>query len=530
MKAIVYSRVSTDAQGRDGTSLDTQERACVEFATERDWDIVRRVRDSASGSLLEREGLNDLRGMVRRGEADAVVAYAVDRLSRSQNHIGLLFDEFETAGVKLEFVTERFEDTAVGRFIIAARAFIAEIEREKIAERTMRGKEERAKSGRIPQATGRGIYGYKYDRETGRRTVNSVQAVVVRRLFEDFAAGRSLMGITNALNEDGTPSYSGGTWSPWTVRNVLLNPAYCGRTFYRRTKAEYKRDPVTGRRRRVMLVRDRSEWIEVPGATPAVIPESLFETVQARFHDPERRRAAQRKYAYQLSGHVRCALCDSAMVGQTASGGRYQYYRCRRSYAGPRNDRCPTRYVRVGVLEDAVVREVAAVLSSPEVVLAELRQASTGGVDSRELVAARELVASLEKQRKRLLRLYQMEEIDDAYLQKELGVLRVRRSTAETTIARAERSVPLPKALEDTASFAAACAALRKQVLSAADDGQLDRIARAMQLSIKVQRTDVELSGAVKGVIPSEYRSRELEMDAFSPNMTHHWTNIGITT
>ena len=275
MKAIVYSRVSTDAQGRDGTSLDTQERACVEFATERDWDIVRRVRDSASGSLLEREGLNDLRGMVRRGEADAVVAYAVDRLSRSQNHIGLLFDEFETAGVKLEFVTERFEDTAVGCFIIAARAFIAEIEREKIAERTMRGKEERAKSGRIPQATGRGIYGYKYDRETGRRTVNSVQAAVVRRLFEDFAAGRSLMGITNALNEDGTPSFSGGTWSPWTVRNVLLNPAYCGRTFYRRTKAEYKRDPVTGRRRRMMLVRDRSEWIEVPGATPGSNPGVL---------------------------------------------------------------------------------------------------------------------------------------------------------------------------------------------------------------------------------------------------------------
>ena len=304
MKAIVYSRVSTDAQERDGTSLDTQERACVEFGVERGWDIVRHVRDSASGSLLEREGLEVLRTAVRQGEADVVVAYAVDRLSRSQNHIGLLFDEFETAGVKLEFVTERFEDTAVGRFIIAARAFIAEVEREKIAERTMRGKEERAKSGRIPQATGRGIYGYKYDRETGRRVVDPIQSSVVRRLFEDFAAGGSLMGLTNALNEEGVPSYSGGTWSPWTVRNVLLNPAYCGRTFYRRTKAQYRRDPVTGRRRRTMLVRDRSDWIEVPGATPAIIPESLFETVQVRFHDPERRRAAERKYAYQLSGHV----------------------------------------------------------------------------------------------------------------------------------------------------------------------------------------------------------------------------------
>lgn len=268
----------------------------------------------------------------------------------------------------------------------------------------------------------------------------------------------------------------------------------------------------------------------MPGATPAVIPESLFETVQVRFHDPERRRVAQRKYAYQLSGHVRCALCDSAMVGQTASGGRYQYYRCRRSYAGPHNDRCPTRYIRVGVLEDAVVREVAEVLSSPEVVLAELRQASIGGVDSRELIAARELIASLEKQRKRLLRLYQMEESDDAYLQKELASLRIRSSAAEATIARAERSVPLPKALKDTSGFAAACDAFREKVLSAADDGQLDRIARAMQLSIKVQRTDEELSGVLEGVNPGVYRNGESLVHDLRCNSTHHWTNIGMFT
>ena len=177
MKAILYSRVSTDAQERDGTSLDTQERACAEYAIEHGWEVVRRVRDTDSGALLEREGLSELRDAVRRGMADVIVAYAVDRLSRSQNHIGLLFDEFEGAGVALAFVTERFEDTAVGRFILAARAFIAEVEREKIAERTMRGKEERARSGRIPQATGRGLYGYHYDPESGRRRLNTGQAL-----------------------------------------------------------------------------------------------------------------------------------------------------------------------------------------------------------------------------------------------------------------------------------------------------------------------------------------------------------------
>ena len=522
MKTIVYSRVSTDAQERDGTSLDTQERACVEFAAERGWQVVRRIRDAGSGASLDRDGLGELRAALRQGEAGAVVAYAVDRLSRSQNHIGILFDEFEGAGVTLEFVTERFEDTAVGRFILAARAFIAEVEREKIAERTMRGKVERARSGRIPQATGRGFYGYHYDRATGRRVLNDEQAVVVRRVFEDFAAGGSIIGITNALNDEAIPAYTGVRWSAWTVRNMLLNPAYTGRTIYRRTRTTHRRSPSTGRRRRVAEVRDPSEWIEIPDATPAIVPQPLFDAVQARLHDPERRSASKRKYDYPLGGVMRCGHCHSAMVGQTTMG-KYRYYRCRRAFAGSRHDRCPTRYVRAQALEDAVVREVTAVLSAPEVVLAELERASAADRADGDVGAARTLLSSLDKQRQRLLRLYQLGEVDDAYLQKELAAIQTRRTPAEATLAQAEDSTPAPPVLQDPDDFAARCEALREQVLAEVDAGRLKGVAQAMQLAVEVQRTDDGASGLLKGVIPHD-------LDTFGGKISHQDTNIGMTT
>ena len=114
------------------------------------------VRDTASGFTLERPGIEHVRRLLRAGAVDIVLAYAVDRLSRNQNNIGVLFDEVAQAGARLEFVTEDFEDTAIGRFILAARAFTAEVEREKIAERTMRGKAERARRGKLPQGTGKG--------------------------------------------------------------------------------------------------------------------------------------------------------------------------------------------------------------------------------------------------------------------------------------------------------------------------------------------------------------------------------------
>ena len=148
LRAIVYSRVSTDAQERDGTSLDTQEQASQEFVSESSWMLLESIRDTASASSLDRPGIERLRFLLRQGSVDMIVAYAVDRLSRNQNHIGVLFDEVEQAGAQLQFVTENFEDTATGRFILAARAFIGEVEREKIAERTMRGKAERRGQGR----------------------------------------------------------------------------------------------------------------------------------------------------------------------------------------------------------------------------------------------------------------------------------------------------------------------------------------------------------------------------------------------
>ena len=91
LRAIVYSRVSTDAQERDGTSLDTQERACEEHVRANDWVLVESIRDTASGSSLDRPGIEKLRLLLREGTVGVVVAYDVDRLSRNQNQIGVLF-------------------------------------------------------------------------------------------------------------------------------------------------------------------------------------------------------------------------------------------------------------------------------------------------------------------------------------------------------------------------------------------------------------------------------------------------------
>ena len=232
--------------------MDTQERASQELVAASGWTLRESIRDTATGSSLDRPGIERLRLLLRQGSVDMLVAYAVGRLSRNQNHIGVLFDEVEQAGAQLQFVTEKFEDTAIGRFILAARAFIGEVEREKIAERTMRGKAERARSGKMPQRTGKGCYGYVYDKSSGTRSVADAQAAVLKGIFADFS-------ITDRLDEAGIPTLTRARWFLATIHHVLKNMTCTGRTIYRRTSVSMVRDPKTGGKKRRVTERDPSQ-------------------------------------------------------------------------------------------------------------------------------------------------------------------------------------------------------------------------------------------------------------------------------
>ena len=67
---LIYSRVSTDAQERDGTSLETQERASLADAQANGWRVAECIRDTASGYTLDRPGIERVRQLLRKGGYD----------------------------------------------------------------------------------------------------------------------------------------------------------------------------------------------------------------------------------------------------------------------------------------------------------------------------------------------------------------------------------------------------------------------------------------------------------------------------
>ena len=80
-----------------------------------------------------------MRERYREGKIQGVVIRTLDRLSRSQTHVAILIEDMEHDGITLHSVKEIIDDTPMGKFARMVLAFVAEMEREKIMDRTITG-------------------------------------------------------------------------------------------------------------------------------------------------------------------------------------------------------------------------------------------------------------------------------------------------------------------------------------------------------------------------------------------------------
>ena len=161
-RAAIYVRVS-DPKQEANYSLPTQEAACRAYATEQgfslaDDQVYREVHTATE--LWQRPTLARVRDAMHRRLFDVLICYGPDRFSRNQIHTALLLDMCERAGVELRFANFDFTQDATGRFLLNARAFAAEMEVEKIKERTMRGLGGRLEAGKLKPG-GSALYGYR---------------------------------------------------------------------------------------------------------------------------------------------------------------------------------------------------------------------------------------------------------------------------------------------------------------------------------------------------------------------------------
>ena len=398
MKVAIYCRVSTEDQEREGTSLQSQLKACQDKAQELGYETKPdyTIQETYSGLSLDRPKLDQLRQWVRDKEVDAVVAYTLDRLSRDPVHFIILQEEMEKAGVEIILVTETLDSSDMGRLIVYIKGFAAKLEVEKIKERTMRGKRERIKNGKLP--TGRGVlYGYDYDKERGINVANSDLETVKMIGHWLIEEGIFLNGACRRLMEKGILAPKGGTrWSRGTVGRIMRNTTYAGKSYAGKTRMEDKKRVSCSEAGHV-LIHDAVDctaftWEE-------------WELIQRQLDRNRELSPRNQKLSYLLSGRLFCKSCGRKYYGVPVHG--KPYYRCSGRVRLLSDKRCTSKTINARKLDEAVWAEVAKALENPRTILAGLEQLKDGmnqeGFLGEELDRIAKRLKALDKEQEQLL-------------------------------------------------------------------------------------------------------------------------------
>jgi DNA invertase Pin-like site-specific DNA recombinase len=134
---IGYARVSKDEQNLD-LQLDALTGAGVE----------RMFTDKQSGAKADRKGLAEALSHLRRG--DVLTVWKLDRLGRSTIQLMLLLNDLHQRGVEFKSLTEGIDTTTpMGRFYFTMSSALAQLERDRLIERTRAGLASAKARGRL---------------------------------------------------------------------------------------------------------------------------------------------------------------------------------------------------------------------------------------------------------------------------------------------------------------------------------------------------------------------------------------------
>ena len=447
-----YLRVSSQVQRRRET-IASQREAVLDHARRRGWlipDTCVFADDGFSGATLERAALEALRDGVASGEIETVLVWSIDRLSRNFAHQILLQEEFARTGATIVCVQEPDNATPQGMLLRQILSVISEYERTQIAERSRRGKIHRARQGSLNMLS-RPPYGYRLIRKTeacgARLEVDDTEARVVRWIYDLYVRdGLKMHEIGPRLDAQGVRPRHAQHWSCSTVAVILRNEAYIGKAAYLKTMSSGKRTRHnrTGRQKAGAVrrltsrtARAREEWIELP--VPVIVDEAVF--ARAQQQRAVNRRFSPRKTIEQtlLQGLCVCGHCGYAMGrhsgGSSGTTLRRHYYRCHGidPWRRPHGAVCDNPVVRADELDEAVWKEVLALLENPELIQSEINRRLAVANDT---VAARRRIdtlhselARIETRLRRLLDAYQEEVITLDELRERNGPLQTRQQS-----------------------------------------------------------------------------------------------------
>ncbi len=313
-QALIYTRVSSVAQTKRGSGLDSQELTCRRLVDSMNVEVVGVYSDDVSGERVSRPGIDALLDFMRRRKKRQfyVVIDDISRLARDVTTHEMLRKKIKAAGGILISPNMAFAEDAQSRTFEGMSAVMAQFQRLKNKEQTLERMIARVLRGYWPFAAPIGYIFANDPHGPGRVLVwDEPYASIMKEMLEGFASGRfvSQAECKRFLDASGFPKGKSGYIRFQRIKDFLTNPVYAG------------------------LVHARSWGIDVrPGKHEGLISVATFQKIAERLEEPKRAEARKGGYQedYPLRGAVECSCCGvplTACWSTSRSGKKHPYYR-----------------------------------------------------------------------------------------------------------------------------------------------------------------------------------------------------------
>ncbi|MCE5044844.1 recombinase family protein [Staphylococcus epidermidis] len=291
VEAIGYVRQSTLKQ----QSLATQQSLILNTAKQYGWPNVTFYDDKKSGRHTKRSGYQKMVEMITSGKCKVLCCYRLNRLHRNLKNAIQFFEICKKHHVTIISVNDGYFDLSkeFDRFRLNILMSLAEMESNNISEQTRNGIKEKAKQGKM--ITTHAPFGYQY--HNGTFTIDTVKSPTVKAVFNYYLQGYGYKKIAQYLEADDKLINR----KPYQVRNIILNPNYCGRVI--------------------------NQYGQYENMFPAIVSTTIYEEAQVTRTQKQVKRKPSEN---QLKQKIKCPYCHSTLTNMTVrkTDHSLRYYVC----------------------------------------------------------------------------------------------------------------------------------------------------------------------------------------------------------
>jgi len=150
-RLFIYARKSTESEDRQVRSIPDQYAELREMAKRERIAVLEELSEARTAKLPGRPIFNEMLDRIERGEADGILAWHPDRLSRNAVDAGRIIHLIDTGKIKtLRFPTYWFEPTSQGKFMLSITLSQSKYYVDNLSENIRRGQRQKLKNGIWP--------------------------------------------------------------------------------------------------------------------------------------------------------------------------------------------------------------------------------------------------------------------------------------------------------------------------------------------------------------------------------------------